>query len=89
MLEWIVSGSFLILVVLVLRTALGQKIGARFRYALWALVLLRLLAPVQLFTSPVAGITVQVSEQVREKMAEKSIYAIPIDRIPVRRRRVM
>ena len=31
MLEWIVSGSFLILVVLVLRTALGQKIGARFR----------------------------------------------------------
>ena len=83
MLEWIVSGSFLILVVLVLRAALGQKISARFRYALWALVLLRLLAPVQLFPSPVAGITVQVSEQVRERMAEKSIYAIPIDRIPV------
>ena len=83
MLEWIVSGSFLILVVLVLRAALGQKISARFRYALWALVLLRLLVPVQLFTSPVAGMTVQVSEQVREKMAEKSIYAIPIDRIPV------
>ena len=70
MLEWIVSGSFLILVVLVLRAALGQKISARFRYALWALVLLRLLVPVQLFTSPVAGMTVQVSEQVREKMDE-------------------
>ena len=54
-LEWVLSSSVLILVVLVLRTALGKRISARLRYALWAVVLLRLLIPVPLYTSPVAG----------------------------------
>ena len=81
--EWVFTAVFLILVVLALRAALGRRMSAGLRYGLWAVVLVRLLVPVQLFTSPVAGMTVQVSEQVREKMAEKSIYAIPIDRIPV------
>ena len=55
LLEWVFTSVFLILVVLALRSALGKRISARMRYALWAVVLLRLLVPVQLFTSPIAG----------------------------------
>ncbi len=63
MLEWIASSCFLILAALFLRWALGQGISARMRYALWGLVLLRLLVPVQLFTAPVAGIDVPVNTE--------------------------
>ncbi|MBD5118199.1 MAG: hypothetical protein HDT37_03675 [Clostridiales bacterium] len=55
LLEWIFTSAFLILVVLALRAALGKRVSARLRYALWAVVLVRLLVPVQLFTSPLAG----------------------------------
>ena len=55
LLEWVFTSVFLILVVLALRAALGRRISARMRYALWAVVLLRLLVPVQLFESPIAG----------------------------------
>ena len=55
LLEWVCTAVFLILVVLALRAALGRRISAGLRYALWAVVLLRLLVPVQLFTSPIAG----------------------------------
>lgn len=55
LLEWIATSIFLILVVLALRAALGKRISAGLRYALWAVVLLRLLVPVQLFASPIAG----------------------------------
>ena len=58
LLEWVASAAVLILVVLLLRAALGKHIGAGMRYGLWAVVLVRLLVPVQLFTSPVAGLTV-------------------------------
>lgn len=56
--EWIVSSCVLILAVLALRAALGKRISARLRYALWLAVLVRLLVPVQLFTSTVVGISV-------------------------------
>lgn len=55
LLEWVFTSVFLILVVLALRAALGKRMSARLRYALWAVVLVRLLVPVQLFTSPLAG----------------------------------
>ena len=55
LLEWVFTSVFLILVVLALRAALGRRMSARLRYALWAVVLVRLLVPVQLFTSPLAG----------------------------------
>ncbi|NLT58686.1 MAG: M56 family metallopeptidase [Clostridiales bacterium] len=44
--EWAVTSSVLILAVLALRFALKGKISLRLQYALWALVLLRLLLPV-------------------------------------------
>ena len=80
MLEWIVSSCFLILVILALRAALGRKISARFRYALWLLVLLRLLMPVQLFTLPVAGTDIFVNSDMA--LLEKSIYVLPVQTMP-------
>lgn len=46
MTEWILSSTVLIAAVLLLRLALRGKISLRLQYALWALVLLRLLIPV-------------------------------------------
>ena len=46
MVEWIVSSSVLIAVVILLRFVLKGKINLRLQYALWALVLMRLLVPV-------------------------------------------
>lgn len=46
MVEWIVSSSILITVVITLRFVLKGKMSLRLQYALWALVLLRLLVPV-------------------------------------------
>ena len=50
--EWTLTSAFLILAVLALRALLGKRVGAGLRYALWAVVLARLLVPVQLFPSP-------------------------------------
>ncbi len=46
MIAWIVSSSALILAVLALRAALRGRISLRLQYALWLLVLVRLLVPV-------------------------------------------
>lgn len=80
MLEWIVSSSLLILVVLVLRAALGKRIGAGLRYGLWSVVLVRLLVPVAFFTLAVTPLpTVKAPEALREE----SIYVLPVDHVPV------
>lgn len=47
---WALTSALLILAVLLLRAVLGRRMGAGLKYALWGVVLLRLLAPVQLFT---------------------------------------
>ena len=46
MIEWAVTSSTLILVVLLVRQCLKGHISLRLQYGLWALVLLRLLVPV-------------------------------------------
>ncbi len=51
--EWALTSSLLILAVVLLRAAVGKHIGAGLRCALWVLVLMRLLVPVQLFAVPV------------------------------------
>lgn len=50
LLQWFVTSSVLILAVLALRRLLGGRISPRARYALWAVVLVRLLVPFQLPT---------------------------------------
>jgi len=54
MIGWIITSSVLILVVMALRYVLKGKISLRLQYALWALVLLRLLIPVNLGHSHVS-----------------------------------
>lgn len=51
MIEWVISSGALILVVTALRFLLRGKISLRLQYALWGLVLLRLLVPVSVFES--------------------------------------
>ncbi len=49
--EWIISSSVLTAAVLLGRLLLRGRISLRLQYALWGIVLLRLLVPVQFFTS--------------------------------------
>ena len=69
LLEWVFTSVFLILVVLALRAALGKRMSAGLRYGLWAVVLVRLLVPVQLFTSPIVGTWV-VTEKRTERIVD-------------------
>ena len=47
LLNWVLTASALTAAVLLLRAAFGRRISARLRYALWAVVLARLLVPGQ------------------------------------------
>ncbi len=51
---WILSSSVLILAVLAIRALFGRKLRPGLRYALWALVLVRLLVPGSFWQSPVS-----------------------------------
>lgn len=57
MLEWMVTGSAMILLVLVLRRLVRDRAGPRLRYALWGLALLRLLVPGTLWESKASVMT--------------------------------
>lgn len=54
MIEWAITSSVLILVVVVLRRLLMGRISLRLQYGLWALVLLRLLLPISLGATAVS-----------------------------------
>ncbi|MBQ1406291.1 MAG: hypothetical protein IIZ00_08795, partial [Oscillospiraceae bacterium] len=54
MIEWIVSSSALLAVLIVLRHILKGKISLRLQYALWGLALLRLLVPVSFGSTAVS-----------------------------------
>ena len=56
MAEWIISSSALLLAVVLLRRVLRGRLSPRLQYALWALVLVRLLVPV---SCGAAGLSVQ------------------------------
>lgn len=51
LLQWFFTSSVLILAVLALRRLLGGRISPRVKYALWAVVLVRLLVPISPFPS--------------------------------------
>ncbi len=57
MIEWIATSSSLILLVILLRVLVKDRVSPRLRYALWGLALLRLLVPVSLWESPVSVMT--------------------------------
>lgn len=54
MVEWIISSSVLIVVIIILRFVLKGKISLRLQYALWSLVLVRLLLPVSIGNSSIS-----------------------------------
>lgn len=54
MLEWIVSSSVLAALMIVLRYLLRGHVSLRLQYSIWLILLLRLLLPVSLGTSPVS-----------------------------------
>ena len=88
MLNWFLSTSVLIAVILLLRRVLRDKIDPRLTYALWLLVALRILIPVSLFPAPLSvsslaedsGLTGAV-EEIREVVSPKQTMtsSIPAD----------
>ncbi len=58
MIGWIISSSVLILVIVLIRGVLRGRMSLRLQYALWALVLLRLLLPFSLFESRFSVMTI-------------------------------
>ena len=70
--NWIISSSVLIAAILAVRFALRGKISLRLQYALWTVVLLRLLIPFQIFTRPIS--TGAVSEQVALSAPVREVY---------------
>ena len=71
--EWILSSSLLIAAVLAVRFLLRGKISLRLQYALWAVVLVRLLLPVQLFTSSFGAGSIAKEVDIAEPV--RQIYA--------------
>lgn len=83
--EILLTSSALILALLALRRAFRKRISRRVQYALWALVLARLLIPANL---PAANFSVlSVSRPVRaelaERMEESPVYVLPLGEKPV------
>ncbi len=66
MIEWIVSSSALMAVLIVLRHILKGKISLRLQYALWGLALLRLLVPVSFGSTAVSVQNALPKQQMRE-----------------------
>lgn len=81
MTEWIVSSSVLIAAMVILRRVLKGKLNPRLQYALWAIVLVRLLVPVSFFES---GLSVQnVRDEVMETPRVQQVYTAVTTPIPV------
>ncbi|MBO6061691.1 MAG: hypothetical protein J6P98_06225, partial [Clostridia bacterium] len=68
---WIISSCVLIALVIAVRAIFGKKMSAGLRYALWGLVLIRLLVPGTIFKSPVS-----VTSAVQEAPVARDLDAI-------------
>lgn len=74
--QWAVSTSILIALILLLRWALAGKLSMRVRYGLWAVVLVRLLVPIQMpFSLPVAP---QVADHIPTVINQPSVPIYPV-----------
>ena len=73
LIRWALGGSLLILLVLALRVLLREWLSARVRYALWAVVLLRLLIPFQV-PMPQAPSPV-LSQRLNDYVESEDLYA--------------
>lgn len=87
MLEMLIGSSVLIALLVILRLVLRGRIRARLQYALWALVALRLLVPVSLFSAPVsvAELTAPVERRIETYSLEHTVtveYPVIMGREP-------
>ncbi|MBQ6877797.1 MAG: hypothetical protein IJO22_05290 [Oscillospiraceae bacterium] len=74
MTQWIITSSVLILIIAVLRFVLRGKISLKLQYALWGLVLIRLLLPFSVFESPASVLNLMKE---REETFEPPVYYEP------------
>lgn len=73
MINWIITSCVLILVIMALRYILKGKISLRLQYALWGLVLLRLLIPFSIGNSSISvlNVTDKVTEQFEQQKQQE------------------
>ena len=83
--EILLTSSVLILAVLLLRLAFRDRISRRAQYALWGLVLLRLLVPVSLpgVDFSVLSAAEPVGQAVAEGLEQREVYLLPQETVPV------
>lgn len=82
--ELLLTSSVLIVLLLILRLAFRRAIPCRVQYALWALVLVRLLVPVNLPAVDFSVLTAaqEVNTQVETQLNSREVYVLPLDRTP-------
>lgn len=83
--EILLTSSALILALLVLRRIFRNRISCRVRYALWALVLVRLLVPVSLPAADFSVLSVSqpARTEVEARLEENDVYILPVREDPV------
>ena len=87
MIQWAVTSSALILIVLAVRVLFRDRLSARLRYALWGVVLLRLLIPFQVeLPAPVSDslpvLATNLAQDVTPRLDDTMLYAIPTEEQP-------
>ena len=75
--QWAAAASALILVVLAVRHLCRNRLSARLNYALWAVVLVRLLAPFQLPLLPASAQAADLLSNMAGQADRQMVYAIP------------
>ena len=83
MTECVITSSVLIVVVLVVRSLFRGKISRRLHYALWGLVLLRLLLPFSLFDSPISIMNAVDLSRAEYEVEYRSVPVRPYQEISV------
>lgn len=74
---WVASSCAMILAVILIRAVFGKRMSAGLRYALWALVLLRLLIPGTVLSSPVSvESAVTASETISDMEAVRGVRSV-------------
>lgn len=85
--QWAFTSSALILIVLAVRVLFRDRLSARLKYALWGVVLLRLLIPFQVeLPAPVSDslpvLATNLVQDVTPRLDDTLLYAIPTEEQP-------
>ncbi len=76
LIQWAFTSSALILIVLAARHLFRKKLSARLKYALWGVVLLRLLAPFQVELPAASGVLPVLASNLAPEVADVELYAL-------------